>query len=125
MTHAHAYSALGKCLSNWGTCDAPTRNRALAPAPSVQGSRTSEAAARSLTDANRNTKKARIFEVILASGIEGMTAEKIAEVTGLSGDTVRPRIVELHTENKIIRTGHMRLTKSKRMAECWRVGVGK
>jgi response regulator of citrate/malate metabolism len=46
----------------------------------------------------------------------GLTREEIEIHTGISGNTVRPRILELIEEGKIIESTQYRLTKSGRKA---------
>ena len=97
----------------------PPRARALPPAPAVQGSRTSEAAARAQTDENRTTKKNRILAAIKGTGRDGLTDQAGQEITGIPGDTYRVRRGELFRENKIIKANRLRLTKSGNEAEVW------
>ena len=93
--------------------------KALPPAPAVQGSATSEAAARAQTDAGRQSKKDRILAAIVASGNEGLTDQKIQELTGIGGDTERIRRGELFKEGKIVKANRTRLTRSGLEAEVW------
>lgn len=108
--HDYVASAIpGAMVCRYAGCGAV---KALAPAPSVQGSRTSEAAAQAQTDAGRTTRKDRIEAAIRAAGHEGLTAERIEAVTGYGGSTVRPRIVELERERRVVKTSRTRLTAS-------------
>lgn len=88
------------------------------PAPSVQGSRTSEAAARRIEGSPRAAAKAAVLAAIRQS-VDGLTAEKIEQVTGMGGSTVRPRIVELERDQSIRKSGKKRLTRSGREAEVY------
>lgn len=54
----------------------------------------------------------------IRSSPAGMTAQEISTATGIVGDTVRPRIVELVRDNKIHVAGKRR-TKSGRNADVW------
>ena len=50
---------------------------------------------------------------------DGLTAQEIEEATGLAGNTVRPRVVELVEQCRIHDSGRKRLTKSGRNAVVW------
>ena len=49
------------------------------------------------------------------------TAEELQDWLELSGDSVRPRIVELVREQRVLDTGHRRKTRSGRYAVVWGV----
>ena len=51
---------------------------------------------------------------------EGVTDERIAELTGLAGNTARPRRLELERQGRIEASGTS-LTRSGRKAVTWRV----
>ncbi len=55
-----------------------------------------------------------VYEAISAAGIHGLTREQIEEVTGIKGDTVRPRCDDLLTANIIEEAGEVRVLKSGR-----------
>ena len=78
---------------------------------------TSKEAARAIEGGPRNRARAAVLEAIRAAS--GITAEKISEVTGIGGDTVRPRIVELVALNLIRDSKKTSLTRSGRNAVCW------
>lgn len=73
---------------------------------------TSDAAAR--TVAPRRTKYQRIVLAALAQG--DATADELELRTGLRGNTVRPRLVELVEANVIERTDQRRPTRTGSMA---------
>ena len=97
----------------------PKEMRALAPTPSVQGSPTSEEAARAMPDSVRRVQKQKILDAITAAGIDGLTDDAGERITRIAGDTYRPRRGELFREQKIRKTGRTRLTQSHREAEVW------
>ena len=90
------------------------------PALAVQGSETSEAAARAQTNEIRQSKKERILDAISTAGAEGLSDQRGEEITGIPGDTYRVRRGELYRENRITRTGGRALTRSGLEAECWK-----
>lgn len=84
-------------------------------APFVQGSETSEAAAKSIkTDKGRAAVLA-----VLRQHPGGLTDEEIQGLTGLSPSTERPRRVELERDRRIYNSGQNRKTKSGRQAVVW------
>jgi hypothetical protein len=70
------------------------------------------------------TLRARVLAYLASRGELGATAEEIQFDLHLSGNTVRPRLVELGPPPKgtdcIYRTGETRKTLSGRNAEVWR-----
>ena len=52
-------------------------------------------------------------------GVLGATDEEIEQLTGLSGNTVRPRRNELAAADMIVKAGYTRRTRSGRRAEVW------
>ncbi len=60
------------------------------------------------------TKRQQVFEAILAAS-DGLTREEIAHVTGMSENTVRPRVRELIKAGRIMESGS-RLTDSGQAA---------
>ena len=53
-----------------------------------------------------------VFEAISNAGIHGLTREEIEAVTGLPGNTVRPRVWDLMKTNAIEEGGEVRPCKS-------------
>ncbi len=49
---------------------------------------------------NSTSQRERIYAEIARAGTDGLTREQIQNITGLSGDTVRPRVKELLGEAK-------------------------
>lgn len=96
-------------------CDFTMREK---PAPSVQGSATSNAAAMAIEGSPRARARAAVLAAIRDS-VDGLTAEKIEQVTGMGGSTVRPRLIELENLHLIVKSGKRRLTKSGREAEVY------
>lgn len=76
----------------------PRRRRPTLPyrgvAPRVPGSATSEAAAARI-EPQRLSKRAVVLAYITSRGADGATRKEIARGTGLSENTVRPRVCEL------------------------------
>jgi hypothetical protein len=64
----------------------------------------------------------RIHAHIISCGLRGATADEIQRTLGLSGDTVRPRLVELRAADRITTMGELRETGSGRKALVW-IGV--
>ena len=91
--------------------------RSRKPALSVLDSETSNEAARSI-EPHRGDLRERVFQAIAARA-EGATAQEMEALTGLAGNTIRPRLVELYEANRIRRSGEKRRTKSGRRAEVW------
>ena len=50
----------------------------------------------------------------------GFTAEELEEATGLSGNTVRPRLVALRAKGLVVKTDEVRPTRSGRTAAVWK-----
>ena len=101
-------------------CDA-VRPIPRGPVLAQEHSETSKEAARSLTTPRRDATRQQVYDALRNAGYSGLTAEKIEEITGLAGDTVRPRLVELDKAFQITRTKETRMTKSNRPAQVWRV----
>jgi hypothetical protein len=107
-------------------------NKTPDSAPYVKGSETSQAAAEALTVSD----KARQYRLILAAlrraGADGLTDLEIQKVTGLAGDTVRPRRGELVKRlGLVVRTLRQRETESGRkslvnvLTEFWASEMGR
>lgn len=54
---------------------------------------------------------------------EGLTAQEMEKETGMPGNSVRPRIIELSEAGMIETTGEYRLTEAKRRAKVWRLVI--
>lgn len=71
------------------------------------------------------TIRARVLAYFAARGELGATAQEVELDLKLSGNTVRPRLVELgpppHGTDCIYRTGERRKTLAGRGAEVWRI----
>ena len=63
-------------------------------------------------------QRARILAHLFACGERGATAQEIESATGLAGNTVRPRLVELR-ESACATTSGTRKTTSGRAAQVW------
>ncbi len=74
---------------------------------------TSIAAAHELTDAV--TLRERVYDAIAAAPA-GLTREELERVTGLSGNTVRPRVWELVRAGRITTCGTRPTTSGRRAA---------
>lgn len=84
---------------------------------------TSAAAERSIIRAAPNLRR-RVFDAIEAAGAAGLIAEEVEGATGLGGNTVRPRLMELAKEGRIMRAPRVRPTRSGRCAVVWVVAPG-
>lgn len=60
-----------------------------------------------------------VLLVLVARGAEGATAQEIEKATGLPGNTVRPRLVELRENGTVRDSGRKRSTDSGRLAVVW------
>jgi transcription initiation factor IIE alpha subunit len=84
----------------------------------VPSSDTSYAAARSV----RHTVPAQrelVFGMLVARGPS--TAEELEVGLGLAGNSIRPRLVELRRDGRVVDTGRRRRTQSRRYAVVWAV----
>ncbi len=84
--------------------------------PFVASSDTSYAAA----VAHRKSAPAQrehVYATLKAAG--PLTAEQLADYTGLSGDSIRPRLVELRNQGDVLDTGQRRRTRAGRFAVVW------
>ena len=63
--------------------------------------------------------RAKVLAFVASRGAYGATAQEIEAGTGLAGNTVRPRLVELAENGCIERTGRTRPTTSGRQASVW------
>ena len=57
-------------------------------------------------------RRALVFAALVRRGAVGATAEELEVDTGLSGNTVRPRLVELRAEGRILVAPRTRPTRS-------------
>lgn len=83
--------------------------------PYVNGSETSEAAAKSI----KPDKGRAAVLAVLRQHPGGLTDEEIQGLTGLSPSTERPRRVELERLGRLFDSGEQRKTKSGRWAVVW------
>ena len=83
------------------------------------GSETSKAAARSIAP-RMNPMRMLILRVLMRAPW-GMTADEIERCTGMTGNSIRPRLVEMETLMWVVRDGDTRETRSGRPASVWRV----
>lgn len=66
----------------------------------------------------RPSQQRQILDALVARGSLGCTDAELAELTGLAGDTVRPRRGELVAAGHVVAAG-TRKTKSGRAATVW------
>ncbi len=102
--------------SQW-KCEAaikpPTR-----PAPAVEPSQTSVLAAQSVEGRERHRGQAMVYQA-LKDMPDGLTDEGIQDITGLPGNTERPRRGDLVAQNVVVDSGRTRLTRANREAVVW------
>lgn len=79
------------------------------------GRPTSRAAAQAI-EPKAGTYRHAVLELIRLEP-HGLTREDLCELTGLSGDTIRPRVWELIGQGLIMESGETRPTRSGRAAE--------
>ena len=65
------------------------------------------------------TLRALVLAAIIAAGARGATTEELEAVTGLPGNTVRPRLDELRKAGLVQASGTTRTTRSGRRAVVW------
>lgn len=63
------------------------------------------------------TDRARILNLVRAAGIHGLTRDEIAVHSGISPNTVRPRVVELVNSGQLRPSGEIRRNASGRACE--------
>lgn len=86
--------------------------------PPANGTATSIAAADAIK-ASADTLRKRVFDYIKARGPHGATDEEAQAALGMSGNTQRPRRVELFQQGKICMSTEMRRTRAGRKANVW------
>lgn len=100
-----------------GTEPEPTQPWGQHPAY-VHHSQTSADAADEIK-AHTPRMREKVYTTIKGS-LAGLTTEEICTITGMKGDTVRPRIVELASSKPpMIKPAGTRPTKSGRQAQVW------
>lgn len=62
------------------------------------------------------TLRRRVFEFLLDRGGHGATADELEVGLGLSGNTIRPRLVELRERGFVVDSGATRPTRAGRRA---------
>ena len=91
-----------------------------AAAPAVRGSRTSNAAARSLDERTLNAMQRQVLEFLRQAGDAGATDEEIQIGLPMNPSSQRPRRGELVDAGLVVEGG-TRKTRSGRLATVWRV----
>lgn len=81
------------------------------------GTPTSKAAAESVSPTTAKTVRNAIYAYIELRGDTGATREEIENHMGIDGNTIRPRVVELINEGRVIGTDMQRKTSNGRNAE--------
>ena len=84
------------------------------------GTETSQAAARSIAP-RMNPMRMTILAALLRAAPYGLTAQEIEQHTGMTGNSIRPRLVEMATLTWVSRGPEVRATKSGRDAAVWHV----
>jgi hypothetical protein len=87
------------------------------PAHQRQSPTSRAAAASVISDTARC--RAAVFDAIKRAGARGLTDQEGQDALGMSGDTYRPRRVELDDSARIRPTGRYRPTRSGRLAMVW------
>lgn len=82
------------------------------------GSKTSRDAAADIVPHSAKLR-ARVLTYLVARGSLGATAQEIEIDTGIAGNTVRPRLVELRDTGCVRDSGRTRTTTSGRAATVW------
>lgn len=79
---------------------------------------TSRFAAASIIGVAANLRD-QVHAFLIGRGLQGATAQEVEQALGLSGNTVRPRLVELRKSKRIITLGELRPTSAGRQAVVW------
>lgn len=90
-----------------------------AEAPAQRHSETSLAAAR-LIESKRDTLLKRVYLTLLALLPDGATDEEAQDGLGMTGNTYRPRRIELWHNGLVVDSGRTRKTRAKREAVVWK-----
>jgi hypothetical protein len=116
-------------LCAWCACTSPTAFVSRNPARVCQATpppiiptphHTRQAAGASIRRA-APTLRRKVYEAVRAAGAEGRTSDEVEAATGMSGNTVRPRLLELAEEGRVMRAPRVRPTRSGRLAVVWTV----
>jgi hypothetical protein len=86
--------------------------------PPHNGTPTSRAAANEIEPV-AGKARAAVLEYLLSRGMEGATADEIERGTSYSGNTIRPRLVELRRLGSVEKTDATRPTRSGRRSAVW------
>jgi hypothetical protein len=86
--------------------------------PPHNGTPTSIAAANEIEPV-AGKARAAVLEYLRSRGMEGATADEIEKGTAYSGNTIRPRLVELRRMGSVRKTDATRPTLSGRRAAVW------
>jgi predicted ArsR family transcriptional regulator len=78
-----------------------------------------QAAARQAAFFFAGTQRARIYDALQGAAPAGLTADELEHRLGLSGNAVRPRLLELAEMGAIKRTDRTRRTRSGALALLW------
>ena len=92
-------------------------------APYVRGSRTSRAAAESLSKEDLNRMELKVFDCIRRAKLKGRTDEEIEGETGLRHQSASARRRKLVLKGKVRDSGFVRRNRSRRLAIVWEVGI--
>lgn len=95
--------------------------------PSARGAPSTSGAAAARKAPTAQAQREQVFEALERRGPWGATAEELAELLGLSGDSIRPRLWELRGENRkrsdlpprVRPSGSSRRTRTGRQAVVW------
>ena len=68
------------------------------------------------------TQRQILVEFVRGCGLDGATAQEMEVATGISGNSVRPRLVQLRRDGLIANSGRVRPTRSQRLAVVWIAG---
>lgn len=116
-------------LCAWCACTTPTATaprdppsvcRRLEPPIPPTPHQTRQAAGASIQRAAPKLR-AKVFAAVRQAGAEGVTADEVEVLTGMGGNTVRPRLMELAEEARIMRAPRLKPTRSGRLAVVWTV----
>jgi hypothetical protein len=92
-------------------------------APYVKGSRTSRAAAESLSAEDLSRMEQRVFDCIRKAKLKGRTDEETERETGLRHQSASARRRKLVLRGRVRDSGFVRRNRSRRLAIVWEVGV--
>ncbi len=102
----------------YAKCGAVQRVTVTRPAPAIESSETSKAAAREIGGSS-HLLRVKVYQILRGAGVEGLTDEEMQDTLEMAGSTQRPRRVELVADGSVVDSGRTRPARSGRQATIW------